>query len=268
MTGVVAAPRSSATPTAPVLEARNVVVRFGGVTALNDVSLGLEPSAVVGLIGPNGAGKTSLFDLLTGINRCVSGSVVWQGEDITNRSVTWRARHGLRRTFQRQQPFEWLTVEDNLLAALEWRGGGGGIAGDVLRLRGRHRYEAQRRKRARDVLELCGLSGLRQAPAAGLPVGTARLVELARAIVDDPLVLLLDEPTSGLEEPDVERLGTIIPRLVSETGCSVGLVEHDISFVMALCQRVVVLNRGSVLASGEPREVQENKLVAEAYLGP
>jgi branched-chain amino acid transport system ATP-binding protein len=256
------------TTTEPVLEACNVVVRFGGVTALNDVSLGLEPSAIVGLIGPNGAGKTSLFDLLTGINRCVSGSVRWQGEDITHRSVTWRARRGLRRTFQRQQLFGWLSVEENLLAALEWRGAGGGIAGDVLRLRGRHRYEAQRRKRAHDVLELCGLSDMRQTPAVGLPVGTARLVELARAMVDDPLVLLLDEPTSGLEERDVERLGSIIRLVVSETGCSVGLVEHDISFVMAVCQRIVVLNQGSVLATGEPHEVQENMLVAEAYLGP
>jgi len=250
-----------------VLEARSVTVRFGGVVALNDVSIGLVPGTILGLIGPNGAGKTTLFDLLTGITRPTSGSVFLDAEDVTGRSITWRARHGLRRTFQRQQTFGWLTVEDNLLAALEWRGGGGGLAGDVLRLPARRRRERQRRTRVDEVLDLCGLGDLRTVPASDLSIGSARLVELGRAIVDDPKVVLLDEPTSGLEEGEVERLGEVMSRLAKEHRVSVGLVEHDTAFIMNLCEKVVVLDLGSILATGSPEEIQRNPVVAEAYLG-
>jgi branched-chain amino acid transport system ATP-binding protein len=250
-----------------VLEARHVVVRFGGVTALDDVSIGLQPSTVLGLIGPNGAGKSTLFDVLSGLTQCVSGSVWLDDEDITVRSVTWRARHGLRRTFQRPQLFESLTVEENLLAALEWRGGGGGLAADVVRLPRRRRREAQRRVVVGDILHLCGLSSLRQSSAARLTVGSARLAELARAMVDSPRVLLLDEPTSGLEEAEVERLGSVVRRIALETDCSIGLVEHDVSFVMTVCERIVVLNLGSVLASGNADDIRRHPHVAEAYLG-
>jgi branched-chain amino acid transport system ATP-binding protein len=250
-----------------VLEAKDVSVRFGGTVALNGVSIGLRAGTILGLVGPNGAGKTTLFDLLTGVTRSSGGTVHLGGEDISNRSMTWRARHGLKRTFQRQQVFGWLTVEENLLCALEWHGGGGGLAADVLRLPRRRRFERERMVRVEQVMERCGLADLHSTPAAGLSIGTSRLVELGRAIIDEPTVLLLDEPTSGLDESEVARLGAVVSQLSRESRCAIGLVEHNMAFVMGLCEEIVVLNLGSVLATGSPAQIQRNDIVAEAYLG-
>ena len=171
----------------PVLRAVDVSVRFGGVVALNGVNLDARPGEVLGLIGPNGAGKTTLFDVLSGIRPPTSGRIVfYEGVDITKRSPTWRSRHGIRRTFQRQQMFGWLTVEENVLVALEWRGGGGGLVADLVALPTRRRRERDRRRQADEVLELCGLVDVRTQPAGKLPIGRARMVEMARAIVDEP----------------------------------------------------------------------------------
>src|SRR6266540_2286474 len=199
-----------------VLRAVDVSVRFGGVAALQGVGLDARAGQVVGVIGPNGAGKTTLFDVLSGIRPPASGRIFYRGEDVTRRSPTWRSRRGIRRTFQRQQMFGWLTVEENVLVALEWRGGGGGLAGDLLALPTRRRRERARRRHADEVLELCGLGDVRSQPAGKLPIGRARMVEMARAIVDEPRVLLLDEPTSGLEESEVEHLGRTIQRVRRE----------------------------------------------------
>jgi branched-chain amino acid transport system ATP-binding protein len=170
----------------------------------------------------------------------------------------------MRRTFQRQQVFGWLPVEDNVLVALEWRGGGGGLAADLLALPSRRSRERERRDRVDEVLERCGLEALRLEPAANLPIGQARMVELARAVVDRPKVLLLDEPTSGLEESEVENLAR---RLCEEEECAVVLVEHDVGFVMRECHRVVVLNLGSIIANDVPEVVRADPAVREAYLG-
>src|SRR5439155_19946084 len=215
-----------------LLEARAVTVRFGGVTALADVDVAFPPGEVCGLIGPNGAGKTTLFDTLSGVRTPSSGSIQYEGRDVTHRSPTWPSRHGIRRTFQRQQTFGWLTVEENLLVALEWRGGGGGLFADLVRLPTRTAKEGARRERVAEVLELCGIGDVRAEPAGKLPIGRARMVEMARAIVDPPQVLLLDEPTSGLEDAEVEKLGQTIQRVRREAGCTVVLVEHDVGFVM------------------------------------
>ena len=192
----------------PVLHAVDVSVRFGGVVALHDVSIDARGGEVLGLIGPNGAGKTTLFDALSGIRPPTEGRVFYEGVDITKRSPTWRSRHGIRRTFQRQQMFGWLTVEENVLVALEWRGGGGGLLADLVALPdpqdGARRPAGPSPTRS---LELCGLVELRNEPAGKLPIGRARMVEMARAMVDKPKVLLLDEPTSGLEESDTAVLG-------------------------------------------------------------
>jgi branched-chain amino acid transport system ATP-binding protein len=219
------------------------------------------------LIGPNGAGKTTLFDCLSGIRTPTSGSIVLDRQDVTGRSATWRARHGIRRTFQRQQTFGWLTVEDNLLVALEWRGGGGGVGADLIGLPSRRSREKERRERADWVLELCGIADLRSMPAANLPIGRARMVEMARAVIDHPRVLLLDEPTSGLEEAEMENLGIVMQRLRKEEGCAVVLVEHDVGFVMRQSDRIVVLNLAQVIADGSPEEVRNNAAVGAAYLG-
>jgi len=250
-----------------VLAALDVSVRFGGISALAGVSMAVRPGQVVGVIGPNGAGKTTLFDVLAGVRRPNSGRVLLDGSDITRRSPTWRARHGLRRTFQRQQVFGWLSVEDNLLVPLEWRGGGGGVVADLLRAPTRTRRERDRRQRVEEVIERLGLEEVRTEPAGVLPIGRLRLVEVGRAIVDRPKILLLDEPTSGLEAAEVEHLAALVRTLAEEDGCAVALVEHHMDFVMGLCHWIVVLHLGSVLAEGTADVVRENPAVVEAYLG-
>lgn len=252
---------------AVLLEVHGVTVRFGGVVAVNGASMRVAPGEIRGLIGPNGAGKSTLFDTISGVRAPSAGRVRYNGDDITERSAVWRSRHGMRRTFQRQQPFGWLSVEDNVLAALDYHGGGGGIVADILALPTRTRRERERRELARAAVERCGLADLMSEPAGRLSIGKVRLLELARAIVDNPRVLLLDEPTSGLEEHETEHFGEIIRDLRASTGCSVLLVEHDVPFVMSMCDQITVLNLGEVIAQGTPAEISSNDLVRAAYLG-
>jgi ABC-type branched-subunit amino acid transport system ATPase component len=250
-----------------VLALDDVAVRFGGISALSGVSLTVSEGIVLGLIGPNGAGKTTLFDVISGVRVPNGGKVWFRGRDATRSSAIARSRQGLRRTFQRVQTFGWLSVEDNVLAALEWRGGGGGMFADVVRLPTRRSRERDRRARVAEVLEQCGLTAVRSDPVGSLPIGLARMVEFARAIVDEPKLLLLDEPTSGLDEREAERLIEQLALLRNTTTCSVMLVEHDMGFVMEQCDTVVVLELGQVIASGTPEEIQENPQVRAAYLG-
>jgi len=249
------------------LRLSDITVRFGGITALDGVSLTANAGEVLGVIGPNGAGKTTLFDVISGVRTPNDGRVVLGDRDITRLSDTARARRGLRRTFQRVQAFGWLTVEDNVLTALEWRGGGGGFLADLVYLPTRRQKERVRRQRVEEVLDRCGLLPVRKELAGSLPIGVARMVELARAVVDPPQLLMLDEPASGLDETEVARLGTEIQAVRSEAGCAVLLVEHNAAFVMEQSDRVVVLNLGQVLAAGTPAEVQRNQDVRDAYLG-
>jgi branched-chain amino acid transport system ATP-binding protein len=251
----------------PMLGLSHITVRFGGITALDDLSFDARPGEVLGIIGPNGAGKTTLFDVVAGVRSPNEGRVLLAGRDVTSTSSTARARAGLRRTFQRVQAFGWLTVEDNVLAALEWRGGGGGFVADLAYFPTRRRRERERRHRVDEVLERCGLTAVRRELAGSLPIGVARMVELARAIVDEPRLLLLDEPASGLDETEIVRLGEQIQRVRAETGCTILLVEHNAGFVMEQSDRVVVLNLGTLLAQGLPAEVQGNQAVRDAYLG-
>jgi branched-chain amino acid transport system ATP-binding protein len=256
-----------ANPPNSVLEATGIGKRFGGVTALDDVSISVARGEVFGLIGPNGAGKTTLFDVLSGVQHASAGRVVFEGNDITRRTATWRARHGVRRTFQKQQPFSHLTVEDNLMVAVEWRGGGGGIVADMVRFPLRKRREHSRRANALAALELFGLGDLAREKAGRLTIGQVRLLELARALVDEPQVLLLDEPTSGLAEAEISYLAAAFERIKAERSCAVMLVEHDMAFVMRECSRVMVLNLGRRLAEGSPDEIRGNPEVTAAYLG-
>lgn len=245
----------------------DVTVRFGGITALDEVNLAVSPGEVLGLIGPNGAGKTTLFDVISGVRSPDEGRVVLGGVDVTRSGAVSRSRRGLRRTFQRVQTFGWLSVEDNVLAALEWRGGGGGVLADLVSFPTRRRRERARRARVAEVLEQCGLTAVAGDPAGSLPIGLARMVEVARAVVDPPRVLMLDEPTSGLDEAEAERLGELIQGIRADGSCAVILVEHDVGYVMRQCDRVVVLDLGRVLASGLPSEIQANPEVRTAYLG-
>jgi branched-chain amino acid transport system ATP-binding protein len=251
----------------PALELNEIGVRFGGVAALDGAGLVVHPGEVCGLIGANGAGKTTLFDVASGVRTPDRGTVRLHGRDVTRWSAHRIARAGLRRTFQRVQTFGWLTVEENLLVATEWQGGGGGVVADLVGSPTRRRREAARRQKADELLDRCGLTGLRDRSCGTLPIGTARLVELARALVDEPSVLLLDEPASGLEAAEAERFAAIVEEERTERGTAVLCVEHDVAFVMHLSDRIVVLDLGRVIADGSPDEVRADPAVRDAYLG-
>jgi len=251
----------------PILSVSEVSVSFGGIRALDGVSVSVAAGEIVGLIGPNGAGKTTLFDVISGVRFPQSGKVRLEGVDVTNRTAIQRARSGLRRTYQAVQVFGWLSVVDNVVTALEWEGGGGGLFADLVSSPTRRRREKARRAQAMAALERCGLAAVADAPSSSLPIGQARMVELARATADPPKVLLLDEPTSGLEPAEASRLAELIRSISQSVGCAVLLVEHDMDFVMGVCDRIVVLNLGQVIAEGTPDEVRADENVRTAYLG-
>jgi len=250
-----------------VLEVDHVTMRFGGVMALHDVDLDLRHGEIHGLIGPNGAGKTTLFDVISGIRRPTAGTVRLDGVDVGGRSASWRARHGLRRTFQRQQVFGALSVADNLRAALEGDGRRGGVVLDLLGASGVRRAASQDDERVESMLETCHLTAMRDLPASSLPIGAARMVELARALIGEPTVLLLDEPTSGLGERETELMAEVLRTHLARRRCGALLVEHDVAFVMSLCQRISVLHLGERIASGTPDEIRADAAVQTAYLG-
>lgn len=254
-------------PSPPALDLEDIVVRFGGITALDGVTFGVGRGEVCGLIGPNGAGKTTLFDVVSGVRRPERGRVVIDGIEVSSLGPAKRCRGGVRRTFQRVQTFGWLTVEENVLAATEWRGGGGGFAADLVSFPTRRRRERARRAVVDAALERCGLSSIRHEFAGSLPIGIARMVEFARATVEAPRLLLLDEPASGLDEEEAVRLGQQIQAVRADAGCGVLLVEHNAGFIMEHSDRVVVLAMGAVLAEGSPSEVQADPMVRAAYLG-
>jgi branched-chain amino acid transport system ATP-binding protein len=243
----------------PLLAVQGVTVRFGANQVLTDVDLAVPAGDVVGLIGPNGAGKTTLFDVVTGLQRPDRGRVHLDGVDISRLGTHHRARRGIGRTFQRLELFGDLSVRDNVRVAGEirnrWRfpGRGGGRI-DVDR-------EAER------LLELLGLRAVAEIEAGDVPTGIARLVELGRALVAGPRLLLLDEPASGQTERETEAFGVVLRRLVDDEGVTVLLVEHDMTLVMGVCDRVHVLDFGRVIAHGTPDEVQADDRVLAAYLG-
>ena len=237
-----------------LLEVRGVDVRFGGHQALQAVDLDVEAGRVTGLIGPNGAGKTTLFDVVTGLRSPDRGSVVLDGRDVTRLPPHRRARLGMARTFQRLEVFGSLTARENILTALE-------IAGRRAHPSGRTAAEVDA------VLERVGLSALAHVRADALPTGSARLVELGRALATRPRVLLLDEPASGLDDAESEALGAVLVDL-ARSGTAVLLVEHDVGLVMRVCPWVYVLDAGSVLVAGTAADVQADPAVLAAYLGP
>jgi len=243
-----------------VLQVEDVTVRFGGLVALDRVSLDAPAGQVTGLIGPNGAGKTTLFNVTSGLLRPGSGAVRLAGRDVTRLGPRRRARHGLGRTYQRLELFGSLTVRENVLLAAELRRG---ALREASRLRGTARAAGAV---ADALLERTGLSHLASRPAGELPTGTARLLELARALASHPSTLLLDEPGSGLDERETRALGELLTELARE-GTAVLLVEHDMTLVMSTCSRVCVLDAGQVLCEGEPAGVAADPRVQAAYLG-
>jgi branched-chain amino acid transport system ATP-binding protein len=237
----------------PLLEVEGVVVQFGGVTAVNEATFAMDAGTVTGLIGPNGAGKTTCFNVITGLQRPTRGHVRFRGKDVTGAPVHRRARMGMARTFQRLEAFGSLTVRDNVRAALDIHHGLRGLT-----RRTGHEVDA--------LLERVGIAAYAQERADSIPTGTARLLELARALACEPTLLLLDEPSSGLDESETDDFGDLLRELAAE-GRGVLMVEHDMDLVMGVCDEIHVLDFGSIIASGTPAQVRADRRVQEAYLG-
>src|SRR5438874_3915660 len=248
------------------LRVEEVSVSFGGLRALDDVSLRVPAGGIIGLIGPNGAGKTTLFNAVTGAVDPVRGAVWLFGQDVTRWAPHNRARLGVGRTIQRLELFGSLTVKENLVVAAESHAGRGGLLSGLLALPASIETRAAAEERATAVLAELGLDGHADAVAGELPTGLCRLVELGRALCTEPRLLLLDEPSSGLRAQESRELGAYL-RGVRERGTSVLVVEHDMRFVLGLCDYVYVLDFGRLLAEGTPAEVRGNPAVRAAYLG-
>ena len=250
--------RKSGTDTDNILEVKDIVKTFGGVRAVDGVSLTVERGTITGLIGPNGSGKTTLFNCMTGTFTPTSGTVLLDGENITKDRVWTRAHEGLGRTFQITRLFKSMTVLDNLVAPLEQTSAKQMVAG---------RYSGEEVDRAREILDFMGLAQFEKQNAAALSFGQQKLVELAQVLMLRPSIILLDEPASGINPTLIEKLANVIRRL-NEAGTTVLIVEHNIPLVLSLCSKVHVLAAGQVLTSGTPEEIRNDPLVIEAYLGP
>jgi len=249
-------------PVAPTLDVDGLVVRFGGVVALDGVTLRIEPGEVVGIIGPNGAGKTTLFNAICGFVRPDSGRINYRGEPLLGTAPHRLARLGIARTLQGLGLWPGLTVQENVVASSRVRPG---LFSSLLALPSADRIEAELASKAHDILDQLGIGSYASAFPATLPYGVQKRVIIARALMAVPSLLLLDEPASGLSARDIDELAELIKQL--RTRMSVAVVEHHLDFVMAISDRVTVLNLGRVIASGTPKEIQDNPQVATAYLG-
>jgi branched-chain amino acid transport system ATP-binding protein len=250
----------------PALEIDGLTIRFGGVTALENVSFRVERGSLTALIGPNGAGKTSLFNCISGIYRPTAGGIRLAGKEITGLAQHKRARLGMARTFQTPALFAGLSVLDNVMTGRYVHGRGGMVAG-MFRLPGVVRDEVRQRERVEQILALLEISQLRHHAVTDLPYGLQKRVELGRALAQDPTVLLLDEPMAGMSVDEKEDMSAFILTARQELGNTVLLIEHDMGVVMDLAEHVVVLDFGRKIGDGTTDEVRRNAAVVAAYLG-
>ncbi len=244
---------------------QDVSVHFGGLQALSDVSFELNSGEILSLIGPNGAGKTTVFNVITGVYAISGGTVSYDGDSLSGLRPHNILEKGIARTFQNIRLFTAMTALENVMVARHCRTGAT-VLGSVLRTRTQRREEAETREKAYAALEFVGLGAYADTVAKNLPYGLQRRLEIARALGSDPRTILLDEPAAGLNPSESRDLMETIGRIAA-SGVNVLLVEHDMSVVMNISHRVVVLDHGMLICQGAPDEVRQDKTVIEAYLG-
>jgi LPS export ABC transporter ATP-binding protein len=241
-----------------LLEVNKLTKRFGGITAIDNVSLQIEEGEIVGLIGPNGSGKTTLFNCISGFYRPDEGKILFNGEDITNLRMCDISKRGIARTFQLTRIFPRLSVIQNMIVAQSHK--------NENILMAFRKSTTEIREKALKLLKFVGLDHLKNEPAGELSYGQQKLLEFAMSLMQDPKLLLLDEPAAGINPVMIEKIKEYI-REVNKKGLTIFLIEHKMDVVMDLCKRIYVLNYGKLIAEGKPKEIQENPEVLEAYLG-
>jgi branched-chain amino acid transport system ATP-binding protein len=249
-----------------LLRTRDVSIHFGGIAALNEVDIEVEQGEIVGLLGPNGAGKTTLFNVLSGFLKPAWGRILFQGDEISHLLPYERVAAGIGRTFQHVTLFRNLTVYENLLVAQHRHLSSGSFAA-MLRLPGWRRDERDAKDRVEEILDVVNLRPWAEAHPTELSYGTTRFLELASVLSLQPKILLLDEPASGIQQKEVEALGPLLKKVRDERGCSILLIEHDMSLLLNASERIYALDFGKIIAEGTPNEVVSNDLVLESYLG-
>jgi len=250
----------------PLLEAKNMGIDFGGLRAVSEFNISIKENELVGLIGPNGAGKTTIFNLLTGVYAPTEGEIIFEGTNIAGRKPYKINNLGIARTFQNIRLFKGISVIENVKTALHAQMSYGAFAG-VLRLPNYWREESAIHQEALDLLDVFDMADMADASAKNLPYGKQRQLEIIRALATHPKLLLLDEPAAGMNPSETQSLMDTISLIQEKFKVSILLIEHDMNLVMGICQRMVVIDYGMVIATGGPDEIKNNPRVIEAYLG-
>lgn len=248
-----------------ILKVDHITQRFGGLVALSDINMEIGKGEIIGIIGPNGAGKTTLFNIVTGIYSPTEGNIFLAGQDITGQKPHRITAMGFARTFQNIRLFPKMTVLDNVILGMHTRTKSN-LFDAVLRLPRQHAEEKRNRERAFEILKLLDLYDVRYNMSTALPYGSQRKLEIARALASEPKLLLLDEPAAGMNATETEDLMNIVRKLKS-MGYTILLIEHDMKFVMSICERLYVLDHGCMISQGTADEVRRDPKVIEAYLG-